>query len=51
MVWLPPGYRCLKDVFNGRWRCGSKSFDVSRSFLKYGEVPGFAYASHLCWGV
>ena len=42
--YLPPGanYRIHKDHLNGRWRAWHSHFDVSRSFIKWGELAALA---------
>lgn len=47
--WVPPGYTVFKDSGNGRWRVSGPCFDISRSFLKWGEVQAFAHACSEAW--
>lgn len=49
MHWVPPGYKVFKDVANGRWCVSGPCFDISRSFLKYGEVVAFGVACGEAW--
>ena len=48
--WMPAGSRLLKDIPERRWRAqGRFKYDISRAFLRYGEVPAFALVCKGAW--